>query len=218
MTALTHLAHGAAWSVGGKLVRIATTMVALVLVARLVGPHAYGVFALSWVVVGLLESIVTTAAVDTLVQRQALRAGHCNATFATSLALGASGWLGITVGAGVIAGWLDGGALLEWILPARAATLPISALAVVPQALLTRESRFGRLAGVESGASLAASFAGIGLALLGAGIWSLVAMELIRTIMVAGLAIAASGWRPRSRCRVTTFASSAASSSPPGPR
>lgn len=201
MASFDRLAQGAAWSIAGKLVQIAVTLATLVLVARLVGPQAYGVFALTWVAVGLVEILVTMAPIDTLVQRREVRPGHLNVSFWASAALGVVGWFALDAAAASIARWLDGGPMLESILPVRAASLPLSALAVVPVALLMRASRFKAIAAVESGASVAASAVGLSMAFAGAGVWSLVGMELVRALATAAAAWHLSRWRPGTTMR-----------------
>jgi len=196
MSGFDRLARGAAWNVAGKLVQLGVTMATLVVVARLIGPQAWGVFALTWVSVGLIEIFATMAPIDTLVQRRDIAPGHLNATLWASLAVGLLGWGGLALAAQPLAELLGGGPMLAEILPARAATLPLGALAVVPVALLMRHARFKALAAVESIASIVSSVAGLALAWWGAGVWSLVAMELARagTTLVAASAVAR--WRP----------------------
>lgn len=196
MPGFDRLARGAVWNVTGKFVQIGVTLATLVVIARLVGPQAYGVFALTWVSVGLIEIFATMAPIDTLVQRRTLAAGHLDTTLWTSLAIGLAGWAGLTLAAAPLAAMLEGGPMLAEILPARAATLPIGALAVVPVALLMRAARFKGLAAVEASASVVSSAVGLGLAWGGAGVWSLVAMEIARAITTAVGAFALARWRP----------------------
>lgn len=196
MVAAGRLAGSAAWSVGGKLFQFAVGLAALTLIARWVGPETYGVFALSWVVVGLVDLVVSAAPSDTLVQRRVLRAGHCNATFAGALAVACGAWGLIAWFAVPIASWLGGGAALAAILPLRAATLPLNAAASVPAALLMREQRFKALAGAEAVAGVLAGVVGVSAALAGAGIWSLVAMELVRQTASTAMLFGLARWRP----------------------
>jgi len=190
------LAGSAAWSAAGKFFQFVVGLVALAVIARWIGPEAYGVFALSWVAVGLADIVVTAAPVDTLVQRRELRAGHCHASFLGSLAVALAAWGAIAAAADPISAWLGGGAALAAILPARAATLPLSALASVPTALLMREQRFKALAGADAVAGVLAGLVGIGAAVAGAGLWSLVAMEIVRQAMLTALVLRLASWRP----------------------
>lgn len=202
MVTAGRLAGSAAWSVAGKLFQLFVGLVSLAVIARWVGPEAYGVFALSWVAVGLVEIVVSDAPVDTLAQRRDLRAGHCNASLLGSFGIALVAWGAIAAGADAIAVLLGGGALLATILPARAATLPLSALASVPTALLMREQRFKALAGANVVAGLVASIVGIGAAVGGLGIWSLVVMEIVRQAVLTMLVLWFARWRPSVRtCR-----------------
>ncbi|MCL4185656.1 MAG: oligosaccharide flippase family protein [Burkholderiaceae bacterium] len=191
----------AAWSAAGKLFQFLVGLIALAVIARWVGPEAYGVFALSWVVVGFAGIVVSAAPTDTLVQRRDLHAGHCNASLLASLAMALAAWLLIAAGADALAAWLGGGAALAMILPVRAASLPLSALASVPTALLMREQRFKVLAGADAVAGVLGALVGIGAAIAGAGLWSLVAMELVRQAVLTLLLFRVAAWRPGLRFR-----------------
>jgi len=188
--------RGAAWIAAGRFFEFAVGLAAVALIARWVGPAAYGVFSLSYVVVGLVEILVADGPGDALAQRRDLKTGHCNATFVGAVAVALVGWAAIAVGAEGIAALLAGGEALAEILPLRAATLPLAALAVVPAALLIREQRLKALAGARATAGALASLVGIGAAWWGAGLWSLVAMELVRHLVGAVLVLRLARWRP----------------------
>jgi O-antigen/teichoic acid export membrane protein len=196
MAQFGHLASGAAWSTAGKALQLALSLLALAVIARIVGPHAYGIFALGWLVVGLFEVVVSSAPTDTLIQRRTVSPGHLDATFWAALLMGLLIAAGVWAGADLADHWLEGGALLAAILPARAAALPLQALAVAPTAILLRESRFKAVAGAETLASIVSNLAGVALALAGTGIWSLVGMELVRVAVLTISLFAFARWRP----------------------
>lgn len=196
MVTAGRLAGSAAWTSAGRLFQFVVGLAALMIVARWVGPEAYGVFTLSWVVIGLTDIVVNAAPVDTMAQRQELRPGHCNASFIGAVTIALAGWALIVAGADEIAHWLGGGAALAAILPLRAATLPMNAAASVPTALLMREQRFKALAGAGAVAGVLSSIVGIGAAVAGAGLWSLVAMELVRQCVLTAVVFRLAGWRP----------------------
>ena len=196
MAQFGHLASGAAWSTAGKAIQLGSSLLALAVIARLVGPHVYGVFALGWLVVGLFEVLVSSAPTDTLIQRDRVSPGHLNATFWAALLMSLLIAGGVWAGADLADHWLEGGALLAAILPARAAVLPLQALAVAPTALLLRDSRFKAVAGAETVASIVSNLAGVALALAGTGIWSLVGMELVRAFVLCVALYAITRWRP----------------------
>jgi len=61
------------------------------------------------------------------------------------------------------------------------------------QALFERGLRFKRLAAIEAGAIVSSSVAGIVLALMGFGVWSLVWATIANTVVKAGV-LAIIGW------------------------
>lgn len=192
----SQLVDHTAWNAAGKLAQFAINLVALALIARIVGPQAYGVIALSWVFIGLTDIFLVASPTETLVQRGTIRDRHLNASFVLSLAVALLAWAALAAGAAPASALLNGGADLEAILPWRGASIPLAALLVVPTALLMRQGGFRALAAAESIAAVVASIVGIALALAGAGIWSLVVMEIARGIVHAALAFAAARWRP----------------------
>ncbi len=196
-----HLLSGAAWGISGKIVQFALSLLALGYIARVIGPEAYGIFAIGWLVVGLFEVVINGAPMDTLVQRKQVSRGHFNATLVVSLAISLLIFGLIWHQAALISDWFDGGELLAAILPLRAATLPLMALTVGPSATLLRASRFKALAGAETFASAVANVIGIAMAFAGTGIWCLVGMELARAVILVVCLVVLSGWRPGVRFR-----------------
>ncbi|MGE0799177.1 MAG: lipopolysaccharide biosynthesis protein [Lautropia sp.] len=191
-----HLISGAAWAVGGKILQFLLGLGTLAVVARLVGPESYGIYALSWLALGIFDILLGGAPTETLVQRKVATAGHFNATFWATLLLAVVGWLLVWVSAPTVSQWLTGGAVLAALLPVRALGFVFRALGVGPAAQLMRESRFRSVAQAEMVASALSNIVGIAMAFAGCGIWSLVGMELTRGAIVTAAAYGMTGWRP----------------------
>ena len=196
MAQFGHLVSGAAWAISGKVIQFLLSLVTLAVIARLVGPEAYGIYALGWLALGLFDILVGGAPTDTLVQRKVATAGHFNATFWATLLIALLGWFAIWQGAETVSGWLNGGVVLAAILPVRALVFVLRAVGVGPGALLMRTSRFRAVAKAEMVASVVSNLVGLGMAVAGAGIWSLVWMELTRALIVTVAAFILTGWRP----------------------
>lgn len=196
MVSAGDLAGRAAWGIAGRIFQFVVGVSALALVAAWVGPASYGAFALAAVVSGLVEIAVSTAPIDTLVQRRNLRPGHCNASFLAALGVAACALAFVAAGAAPVANLLGGGEMLAAILPARVALSLVSAAAAVPVGLLMRAGRFKALASAGALAGLAAGPVGVAAAVAGAGVWSLVAMEAVRVLVHALLVFRFSAWRP----------------------
>ncbi len=205
MAQFGHLVSGAAWSIAGKIVQFLLGLITLAVVARLVGPEAYGIYALAWLVLGIFDIVIGGGPTDTLVQRREVSRGHFNATFWATMVIAIAGFALVWSTAPLVSGWLQGGAVLAAILPIRAVVFLLRALGVGPGAQLLRESRFRDIAKAELVASVLSNLVGLGMALSGAGIWSLVGMEITRQLVITVAAFVMSGWRPGFAMRWSDF-------------
>ena len=75
----------------------------------------------------------------------------------------------------------------------------IQALAAVPTAILKRELNFRLLAIRTLAGTLLSGTVGVGMAVSGFGVWSLIGMQLTKVGSEACILLMASGWRPRLR-------------------
>lgn len=213
MTRLRSTLHGAAWGGAAKLVQAVAALLALALVARDVGPQAWGLYALAWVVAGLVEIVVFAVPTEAIAQRRVLRSGHLSAVFVASTAFALAAWAGVCAFADPLADLLGGGAALAALLPWRLASVPLVAATAAPAALLMRRTRFGQVAAIDAAGGLAGSVAGIAGALAGLGLWSLVAMELVRVAVWSAATFVAARWRPGRPGRLADLADLAGFSS-----
>ena len=175
---------GVFWSAAQKWMVRASTLLAFVLLGRLLSPQEFGVVALAMTVITMLGVVSDAGFTPWLIQRRRLD------RTATSTAFWISAVLGVVLAAGLVllsvpvADALDS-AELRTILPALASTLVVMGLSSVPAALLQREMRFKELAIRQVLATAASVVVAVALALAGAGVWALVAQTLVRTVVAA---------------------------------
>jgi len=188
-------ARGAAWSAGGTWVQLVTALVTLGLVARILGPEPFGLTALAWIVVGLGEVLLVGALTESLIQRDRIEAGHKDAIFWLLQAI-AFGFAGLTIaGSGLFAAAV-GAPAVGPVLAASACVLPIAAAYAVPEAILMREMRVRAVVLAGNAGGILGSLAAIALAVAGAGVWSLVAMQIVAQAVRTIGVMAAARWRP----------------------
>ena len=192
--------EGAIWTAARNLLQVVLSLTALAVVARELGPHAYGVFGIAMLVISVAEMITGGALTDSIVQRKDLDSGHVDATFWLS-----SG-LAIVFGALIAAfaeplARLAGGSQATEVLTVLACLLPITVGSRVPMALLARDLRFRTSSQIGALATILSCGTGIVLALRGTGIWTLVVMEAVRSSVNLVGAFVAVQWRPRRRGR-----------------
>jgi O-antigen/teichoic acid export membrane protein len=157
--------------------KIGVQLLLMPLIARLLGPSAYGVYSLA------MPSVIFVLMLADAGLGQSLAREDENHEVVWSSAF----WLLLVVGcilAAVLALWSVPFAALahQPALPAVMAPLSLTivllVLSVLPSARLTRRSRIALYSVIDLGANLLASVVAVGAALLHAGVWSLVIQML----------------------------------------
>jgi O-antigen/teichoic acid export membrane protein len=192
--------EGAVWSAARNSLQAVLNLTALAVVARELGPVAYGVFGIAMLVIAVAEMIVGGALTDSIVQRKDLSDGHIDATFWLSSISAVVFGVSIAVFALPLAR-LAGGAQAAQVLSVLACLLPIIVGSRVPLALLARDLRFRVSSQISALATILSCGTGIVLALRGTGIWTLVFMEAVRASVNLIGGFVSVKWRPGRRGR-----------------
>jgi O-antigen/teichoic acid export membrane protein/thymidylate kinase len=174
---------GLAWTAGGKAVYAVLRLLVLFILARLVSPADFGVVGAASVVIGFSAIFSQLGMAPALVQRPVLELAHEQTAFSTSVAfglfLGALLWLL----APDIAAFFRIPAV-EPVLRTFAWTFPLAGLSIVGEAMMQRDLRFRWLATVEVVSFVVGyGVVGVTLALIGYGVWALVAAEMSKVAL-----------------------------------
>jgi O-antigen/teichoic acid export membrane protein len=193
--------EGAIWSAARNLLQAVLSLIALAVVAREIGPEAYGVFGIAMLVVGIAEMVAGGALTEAIVQRKDLEEGHIDATF--WLSTGAALLLAtfIVLFAAPLA-HVAGSSQATDVLFVLGCLLPLNVGSRVPTALLVRDLRFRTSSQLSALATMLSCGTGIFLALHATGIWTLVAMEAVRSVAILLGTFLAVSWRPGARGRL----------------
>lgn len=191
-------ASGVFWTATSNWADQVARLLVFIILARLLDPEAFGLVALAWVFIGLTEVVAEQGLVDALVQRKEIDRAHLDTAFWMSLAFSVALALLLVVLAVPISAALDEEAL-ALVLVVLSAVIPIGGLTVVQRAVLTREMAFRSLALRTLVAVAVGSVVGVGAALLGFGVWSLVAQRLVTQITGLVVLWRVSTWRPSFR-------------------
>ncbi len=176
---------------GGQL--ISTTV--FLLLARLLGPEAFGLTALASVFISFMSAFVNQGFVPAIVQKEELTPQHLDTAFWSSLLIGSLMCVGTVLASGVIAQSFGEDALkpiIQWL----AITFILIAFESVQVAILQRDFDFKKLALRSLVATFISGLAGLCMALLGFGVWSLVVQQLVNRSMNVVVLWSASPWRP----------------------
>ncbi|MGH3680608.1 MAG: lipopolysaccharide biosynthesis protein, partial [Natronosporangium sp.] len=183
------------WSYVLTVGRAAITMLVLFVLARLLGPHAFGVLALALVFVLFSQVVLQNGLIAALVQRADLDEDHLVAGF--WIVLGGGTVLAVgTALIGPLWGSLIGVAGLGAVCLGLAPMVVIQALTSVPEAMLLRQGRLRTLAVCNLVAAVLAGGLGVLLALRGAGVWALVAQQVATVGLYAVALWLATRWLP----------------------
>lgn len=168
------------------------------LLAAMLGPRAFGVIAMALVFTSFIEMLQQQGLMPAIISRRELTDLHKDTAFWLVIAAGAAF---TAVGLVVAPLWASINHLPELtpIIQVLALSIPLSSSVVVHEAILRRELAFKQLA-IRSWLSvLAGGIAGVIGAVLGWGVWALVAQQLVTVITEVIVLWGVSSWRPRLR-------------------
>jgi O-antigen/teichoic acid export membrane protein len=171
------LALGALTSGGVNFLKVGLQLLLLPIMARLLGPDEFGIYALALPTISIVSLLAEGGLGATLAREPETSSLVWSSAFwfllATGfvLAMSASGF-------GFLLAYLVAKPRIAWMIVWLSFSLVFLVLSVPPSARLSRRKNLGAGAAAELAGSLAGAIVAIGLALHGAGAWSLVAQYL----------------------------------------
>lgn len=191
-------ARGGAVTVLGQLLRIGVQVASVVLLARLLTPHDYGVVAMVLAVIGVGELLRDFGLSSAAIQAPELSRGQRSNLWWITTGLGLALTLATAAAAPLVARLYDEPALVP-VVQVLAVTFLLNGFAGQFRASLVRGLRFTRLAALDVLAPVLGLGVAIGVALGpaadGGGHWALVAQQLTQALVLAvGLCAAARWW------------------------
>ena len=158
-----------------------TFLVGLVL-ARLLSPQEYGLIGYITIIVAILNSIVDSGFSNALIRKKDAGEIDYNTTFIFNLVLSLLMAGVMIVAAGPISRFFNEPALVP-LIRVMSAIVVINAAAIVQRTTLTKRVDFKTQTKVSLIASATSGVVGIGMALSGMGVWSLVGQQLSRQLL-----------------------------------
>jgi O-antigen/teichoic acid export membrane protein len=189
--AITGLAWTVLRSTSSRLIGSAV----FVVLARLLDPKAFGTVALASVFLVFVSLLVESGFGEAVIQRKQVTEVDLNTAFWVSNAFGLALALAMIGCAGSLATLFDQPELAP-VLRVLSLVFVLAALASMPQALLRRALRFRQIALRGVAATVAGGAVGVGMALAGLGVWSLVGQILANALVGTAVLWLACSWRP----------------------
>lgn len=197
-------AHGFKWQALELVGRHVISLVLFSVLARLLSPDDFGLAALVTAFIAIANLLVDLGIGTALLQRRDLEEGHTNVAFLINV-VSASIICVITVLLSPKIAEFYNEPRLASLIRVGILSLLINAVASVPATLFTRNMDFRKpmlrtfLANVIGGCT------GIGMALTGFGVWSLIGHQLMTVIVGAIFLWVASDWRPSLKVSMKHF-------------
>lgn len=194
-TVRTLAMKSAAWYGATRLWGQLISWIVTLLLARLLLPQDYGLFAMALSVLTLLELLQEFGLGTALVQRQNLTRVQINTVFWVVAAASLVLTTGTFLGAGMISD-LYGEPALAWPLRILSLTFFLNNLGMVPYSLLTKAINLRHRSIAEACATTASAMVALTLAWMGWGVAALVLGHLARSVVNCVLLTVFAGWWP----------------------
>ncbi|BAW04937.1 oligosaccharide flippase family protein [Nocardia seriolae] len=192
------LSSGVRWTsvsmVGREIARTGFT----VLLARLIGPDAFGIVAQATVYLGILSLLLDQGFASALIQRPTLDRYMPGATMTVNIGVGAV-LAAVTIGIAPAWAAFMHTPDLKWVLIALAPSLIVRAAAITPRAMLWREMEFRKNGIADITSALLGGAVGLAVVLAGGTYWALVAQLVTTDLVITVVLIAVAGSWPNLR-------------------
>lgn len=198
------LAHSAArglyFTLGAQLARIVLQLASVAVLARLLTPHDYGLFALVLLIVGAGEVFRDFGLTSASIQAPTLTNGQRSRLFWINTLIGVILATVVYVASWPSA-WLANEAALGDLVRALSVLFIINGLATQYRASLLRDLRFKAVAVIDVSAAALGLFGAVAAALATWGFWALAVQQFVTALVALIGAVAVCRWIPSSPLR-----------------
>lgn len=178
--------------------RIAISLGVSLLLARLLGPEAFGLIAIANVYIYFMDLLVRQGMPAALIQRPELDRRHLDTAFWMVIGL-----VGVLLSSSIaLSGWwarVNSLPELQAVIVGLSPVLALRSLSIVQESQLLRKLDFRPLALRTNIALVIGGITGVGLALAGAGVWALVGQQIVMSLVEVIVLWSVSSWRPAFR-------------------
>ena len=184
------------WQIGANVLQKIITFGATIILARLLGPSAFGLFALTMVIVSSFELFKSLGIDSALIRKADNFEDAANTAFVIIPLLGILLYIVLNFSAPIIAKFLNNRELLP-IIRVLGIVFVISCFSKVPQASLERDMHFKKISIAEFTSSIIFSVSAVVFAFLNFRVWSLVYAYIIKMFVYMAMIWIYAQWRPK---------------------
>lgn len=187
---------GVGWSAVDNYSYAILTFIVTLVLARLLTPGDYGLLGMTAIITSVCNTIVNAGLLSALIRKRNISEDDYNTAYFVNMFLSIIIYLIIFFIAPLIASFFyrDELTLLIRVL---AVTLIISAFSIVQQARIHRRIDFKSQTKATLTSTISGGFVGITLALMGYGVWALVAQIIVKTMVNTFYLVLVNKWMPK---------------------
>ena len=174
------------------------SLIIFLMLARLLTPETFGLIALANVFLAFMRIFLDQGFAKALIQREDLEPEHLDAAFWSQVGCGVLLTAITFFGANIVAGIYDQPKLIP-VLQSLSIIFVLNSLIQVHSSLLNRRFAFKIVALRSLLATTIGGAVGIGMAIKGYGVWSLIALNLTSALVSLVVLWGTVDWRPRLR-------------------
>lgn len=195
---------GVSWSFIDNITNYGIAFIVGIVLARILTPEEYGVMAMVTIFIAVSNSIVDSGFSNALIRKTSIRSVDYNTVFYFNLIVSIFLYLILYVSAPAISVFFKEPVLVD-VMRVIGWVLIINAFAIIPRTILVRNINFKTQTKVSLIASLSSGIIGIGMALTGWGVWSLVGQQLTRQLFNTVFLWIFCRWRPLWEFSIQSF-------------
>lgn len=186
---------GASWSLIDNVTNYGIAFLVGLVLANILTPEEYGIMAMVTIFIAVSNSIVDSGFSNALIRKTDIRSVDYNTVFYFNLIVSAFLYLILYVSAPAISVFFKEPILVD-VMRVIGWILIINAFAIIPRTIFVRTINFKTQTKVSLIASIGSGIVGIGMALTGWGVWSLVGQQLSRQLLNTIFLWLFCHWRP----------------------
>ena len=188
-------ARGVGWSFIDNIANSGITFLVGLVLARLLTPEEYGVMAMIAIFIAVSDSIIDSGFSNALIRKVDIERIDYNTVFYFNLIVSISLYILLFFVSPAISAFFREPVLVD-VMRVIGFVLIVNALAIIPRTIFIRNINFKTQTKVSLIASISSGVVGIGMALSGMGVWSLVGQQLSRQLLNTVFLWGYCKWKP----------------------
>jgi O-antigen/teichoic acid export membrane protein len=195
---------GVGWSAIDNVAQMGVTFVVSIVLARLLSPDDYGLLGIIMIFTNVCQQLINAGFTTALIRKPDATDDDFNTSFIVNLGLSLFFYTVIFICSPLIADFFHREELIDLIRVSSLGMI-VGALAMVQQTRLTMRIDFKSQTKITIVASITSGVAGIAMALMGCGVWSLVVQQLVNQGLKTILLWVVNKWIPQLRFSKDSF-------------